>query len=83
MTAVVVMSAVLVVLVAAFIAFYLHARTPEWGESELRKSLLRMLVVIGPYLGMNYKPPRPEPPAVTATGDEPDTLPVREDQGEG
>lgn len=56
-------------LLGAFLLFYRHSRTPEWGESELRKSVLRMLVVVGPIFGMRYTPPRPAPPAVTAPHD--------------
>lgn len=83
MLAVVVMAAVLAALVAVFIAFYVHSRTPEWGDSEVRKSVLRMLVVIGPLWGMRYHEPRPELPAVTAPGADRDPLPQREPEETG
>jgi hypothetical protein len=69
-----VMAAVLAAMVIAFVAFYRHSRTPEWGDSEVRKSVLRMLVVIGPLWGMRYQEPRPTPPAVTAPGVDPEPL---------
>ena len=84
MLTLVVMAGVLAVLVAGFIAFYLHSRTPEWGESEVRKSVLRMLVVIGPLWGMRYQEPRPALPAVTTPGVDREPLPQREpDQPDG
>ncbi|MGO8686048.1 MAG: hypothetical protein ACLQT7_02510 [Candidatus Dormibacteria bacterium] len=70
----IVMAAILAVLAIAFSAFYRHSRTPEWGDSELRKSVLRMLVVIGPLWGMRYQEPRPTPPAVTTPGDDHEPL---------
>jgi hypothetical protein len=75
-TAVVIMASVLGVLVVGFVAFYLHSRTPEWGESELRRSVLRMLVVIAPLWGMRYREPHHEVPVVTTPGEEPDRLPT-------
>lgn len=65
MTAVILLAGVLSVLVVGFVAFFLYSRTPAWGESEVRKSALRTLVVLGPIFGMHYRAPRPTPPAVT------------------
>jgi hypothetical protein len=70
LTATLILAGVLLVLVAVFLVFFLYSRTPEWGESEMRKSVLRMLVIVGPMLGMHYKPPRPTPPAVTTPKDD-------------
>ena len=68
MTGLIVVSAVLLVLLVGFGWFYWYSRTPEWGESETRKAVLRMLVVIGPIFGMHYSKPRPEPPTISAPG---------------
>jgi hypothetical protein len=65
MTAVIIMASILAVIVVAFVAFYLHSRTPEWGDSEVRKSVLRVLVLIGPLWGMRYREPHHDIPAVT------------------
>jgi hypothetical protein len=78
MVAVIVLAALLAILVCAFVAFYFHSRTPEWGDSELRRSVLRMLVVIGPLWGMHYQEPRPELPVVTTPGPEKAPLPMRD-----
>jgi len=64
----IVLSAVFVVLLGAFLWFYLYSRTPAWGDSETRKAVLRVLVVIGPAFGMHYRPPRPEPPTISTPG---------------
>jgi hypothetical protein len=64
-TPVLVLTGILVLLVVAFVWFFLYSRTPAWGDSEVRRSVLRLLVIVGPMLGMHYQPPRPEPPAVT------------------
>ena len=76
MAALIALSAVLALMLGAFLWFYVYSRTPEWGDSETRKAVLRMLVVIGPVFGMHYKPPRPEPPTISAPGpDEPPAIP--------
>ena len=72
LTAVVILSAVLAALVIGFLLFFRYSRTPEWGDSELRKAVLRVVVAVGPLLGMRYTPPRPAPPAVTAMDGERD-----------
>jgi hypothetical protein len=70
------LSAVLSVMLGAFIWFYTYSRTPRWGDSETRKAVLRVLVMIGPVFGMHYRPPRPEPPTISAPGpDEQPTIP--------
>lgn len=76
MTVLIVLGAVLVVLVAAFIAFYRHSKTPEWGDSDFRKSMLGMMVAIAPLWGMRYKEPHHELPTLSEPGSEPDSLPV-------
>ena len=40
MIVLIVLGAILLVLVVAFVLFYRHSRTPEWGDSEFRKSML-------------------------------------------
>jgi hypothetical protein len=67
-TNVIIMSSILGVLVAGFVAFYLHSRTLAWGESEVRRSMLRMLVMIGPLWGMRYREPHHELPTVSTPG---------------
>ena len=78
----IVLTAVLAVLVLAFIAFYRYSRTPEWGDSDVRKAALELLVSIGPLWGMHFKAPRPELPTVTAPGPDPEALPTWGDDGE-
>ena len=78
----IVLTAVLAVLVLAFIAFYRYSRTPEWGDSDVRKAALGILVSIGPLWGMHFKAPRPELPTVTAPGPDPEALPTWGDDGE-
>ena len=68
MAAVVVMAVLLGVMVIAFLWFYWYSRTLAWGDSETRKAVLRMLMVVGPIFGMHYKEPRPEPPTISAPG---------------
>ena len=70
MTVLIVLGAILLVLVVAFIAFYRHSRTPEWGDSEFRRSMLAMMVAIAPLWGMRYKEPHHELPTVSAPGSE-------------
>ena len=81
MTALIVLAVILVALVVAFIAFYRHSRTPEWGDSEFRKSMLGMMVAIAPLWGMHYKEPHHELPTVSAPGSEQESLPVHEGGG--
>jgi hypothetical protein len=64
----IVLGVVLVLMLGLFLWFYRYSRTLAWGESETRKAVLRMLVVIGPVFGMHYRPPRPEPPSVATPG---------------
>jgi hypothetical protein len=76
---VIILASVLAVLVAGFLVFYLHSRTPEWGDSEARRAALRMMVVIGPIFGMHYREPRPDLPAVTSVEPHRETLlPMRD-----
>ena len=70
--ALIVLGAILLALVVAFILFYRHSRTPEWGDSEFRKSMLGMMVAIAPLWGMRYKEPHHELPTVSAPGSEQD-----------
>jgi hypothetical protein len=67
-TTVIVLAIVLAVMVIAFVWFYFYSRTLAWGESETRKAMLRMLIVVGPIFGMHYKEPRPEPPTISTPG---------------
>ena len=68
MTAIIVLAIVLVLMVITFLWFYFYSRTLAWGDSETRKAVLRMLIVVGPIFGMHYKEPRPEPPTISAPG---------------
>ena len=72
MVALVVMALVLALLVAAFLWFYLYSRTVAWGQSETRRAMLRMMVVIGPIFGMRYREPRPEPPTISTPARDPE-----------
>lgn len=64
MVAVIVLSGVFTVLVLVFLWFYHYSRTLAWGESEARRTALRIMIVIGPIFGVRYKEPRPEPPTI-------------------
>ena len=74
MTGIIVLSAVLVVLLIGFVWFYVYSRTLAWGESDTRKALLNMMIVVGPIFGMHYKKDPPEPTSISAprSDDEPD-----------
>lgn len=72
MVAVIVMAAVLAVMVALFLWFYFYSRTLAWGDSETRKAVLRVLMVVGPIFGMHYRAPRPEPPTISTPGGTPE-----------
>ena len=61
MIGVIVLSAVLVVMIAAFAWFYFYSRTLAWGDSETRKALLNLMVVVGPIFGSHYRREPPEP----------------------
>jgi len=76
MVAIIVLSAVFVLLVVAFLWFYFYSRTLAWGQSETRQAFLRVMVVIGPMFGVRYKEPRPEPPTI-ATPAKDEEPPVR------
>jgi hypothetical protein len=75
----VVLVVILGLLALAFVAFYRYSRTPEWGDSDVRKAALGMLMAIGPLWGMHFKAPRPELPSVTTPGDDPEPLPTWSD----
>jgi hypothetical protein len=80
--ATIILVAILAAMVAAFIAFYRYSRTPEWGDSDIRKAALELLVSIGPFWGMHFKAPRPELPTVITPGVDPEPLPIwSEDEG--
>jgi hypothetical protein len=69
---VIVLSAVIVAMLIVFGWFYLYSRTPAWGESETRKALLNMMIVVGPIFGMHYRREPPEPPSISTPGPDPD-----------
>ena len=77
MVTAIVLATILGVLVVGFLAFYVYSRTPEWGESDLRRSVLHMLVVIGPMLGMRYHEPHHEVPVISSPGPAYEVLPTR------
>jgi len=68
-TAVIVLSVVLGLMVIGFLVFYFYSRTLAWGDSETRKAMLNLLIVVGPIFGMHYREPRPEPPTIATPGD--------------
>ncbi len=80
-TALIVLGVILVALVVAFALFYRHSRTPEWGDSEFRKSMLGMMVAIAPLWGMRYKEPHHELPTLSTPAAAPGPLPVGEGGG--
>jgi hypothetical protein len=66
-----VLLAVLALMTAAFVAFFLYSRTPAWRSSELRMATMRLLIVIGPMFGVRIDMPPPDRPAVTTPGPDP------------
>ncbi len=68
MIAVIVLTAVIVVMIAVFGWFYFYSRTLAWGQSDTRKALLNMMVVIGPIFGNHYRREPPEIPSISAPG---------------
>ena len=78
MIGVIVISAIFVLMVAVFAWFYFYSRTVAWGQSDTRKALLNMMVVVGPIFGNHYRREPPELPSVSAPGpDDTDDLPAR------
>jgi hypothetical protein len=65
---VIVLSAVVVAMVIGFAWFYLYSRTLAWGQSDTRKALLNMMIVVGPIFGMHYRKDPPEPTSISAPG---------------
>jgi hypothetical protein len=75
---VLVVSAVVVVMIAVFAWFYFYSRTLAWGQSDTRKALLNLMVVVGPIFGNHYRREPPEVPSVSAPGpDDDDDRPAR------
>ena len=68
MTGILVLSAVIVVMIVIFAWFYFYSRTPAWGQSDTRKALLNMMVVVGPIFGQHYRREPPEIPSISAPG---------------
>jgi hypothetical protein len=74
----IVLSAVLVVMIGAFAWFYFYSRTLAWGDSDTRKALLNLMVVVGPIFGSHYRREPPEPPTLSApAADDDDDRPAR------
>jgi hypothetical protein len=63
---VIVLSAIIVVMIVAFLWFYMYSRTPAWGQSDTRKAMLNMMIVVGPIFGMHYRKDPPEPTSISA-----------------
>jgi hypothetical protein len=63
---VIVLSAVVVAMVVVFFWFYMYSRTPAWGQSDTRKAMLNMMIVVGPIFGMHYRKDPPEPTSISA-----------------
>lgn len=68
MIGVIVLSAVIVAMLVGFFWFYLYSRTPAWGQSDTRKAMLNMMIVVGPIFGMHYRKEPPEPTSISAPG---------------
>ncbi len=66
-----VFAGVFLVLLGAFVAFYLYSRTPAWRTSETRMATMRLLVIIGPMFGARFDNPPPDRPAVMGEGPDP------------
>ena len=78
MIGVLVLTAVIVVMILVFGWFYFYSRTPAWGQSDTRKALLNMMVVVGPIFGQHYRREPPEVPSISAPGpDDEDDQPAR------
>lgn len=78
MIGVIVLSGVVVAMIVVFAWFYFYSRTLAWGQSDTRKALLNMMVVIGPIFGSHYRREPPEPPSISAPGtDEAEDAPAR------
>jgi hypothetical protein len=76
--AVIVLSGVLVAMIGGFAWFYFYSRTLAWGDSDTRKALLNLMVVVGPIFGSHYRREPPEPPSVSApAADDDDERPAR------
>jgi len=67
---VIVLSAVLVAMLVLFGWFYFYSRTIAWGQSDTRKALLNVMVMIGPIFGSHYRREPPEIPSISAPGPE-------------
>jgi hypothetical protein len=63
---VIVLSVIVVVMLVVFFWFYMYSRTPAWGQSDTRKAMLNMMIVVGPIFGMHYKKEPPEPTSISA-----------------
>jgi hypothetical protein len=72
---VIIVSAVFVLMVVAFAWFYFYSRTTAWGQSDTRKALLNVMIVVGPIFRNHYRREPPELPSVSAPGpdEDPDT----------
>ena len=68
MIGVIVLSAVVVVMIVVFAWFYFYSRTLAWGQSDTRKALLNMMVVVGPIFGNHYRREPPEIPEHLGAG---------------
>jgi uncharacterized membrane protein len=69
---VIVLSAVVVVMLAVFFWFYMYSRTLAWGQSDTRKALLNLMIVVGPIFGMHYRKDPPEPTSISAPAEDDD-----------
>jgi hypothetical protein len=73
---VIVLSVVIVAMLVGFVWFYLYSRTLAWGQSDTRKALLNMMIVVGPIFGMHYKKEPPEPTSISAPAQDDDEKPA-------
>jgi hypothetical protein len=77
----VILGAVLLALLAGFVAFYRYSRTEAFRHGDVRRATLSLLMTIGPFFGVHPERPEPAPTSVSTPkgDDEPDPLAERVD----
>lgn len=68
----IVVIAVLLAMLAAFVAFYRYSHTEAWSRSETRQAAMGFLITIAPFFGGRVQPPKPEIPVAMTPGPEQD-----------
>ena len=64
--------AVLLAMLAGFVAFYRYSHTLAWSRSETRQAAMGFLITIAPFFGGRVQPPKPEIPVVMTPGPDQD-----------